>query len=107
MRAFAIALTAALLTAALLPAAAAAHGPIAPVASSYLAKVATVPPGIDAKVIDGDQRMWFSVAPHLTVIVVDYRGAPSCGSGARGSRSTGTRRCTTSTRAPPRCRLRA
>jgi len=76
MRAFAIALTAALLTAALLPAAAAAHGPIAPVASSYLAKVATVPPGIDAKVIDGDQRMWFSVAPHLTVIVVDYRGAP-------------------------------
>ena len=35
------------------PGAAAAHGPVAPVASSYLARVGTLPAGLDAKVIDG------------------------------------------------------
>lgn len=59
-----------------LPASAEAHGPIAPVASSYLARIKTVPAGLEAKVVDGDLRMWMSVPPSKTVVVVDYRGAP-------------------------------
>jgi hypothetical protein len=58
------------------PRAAQAHGPIAPVASSYFAKVLQVPAGLDAKIVDGDQRMWLQVAPDQTVVVLDYRGAP-------------------------------
>jgi hypothetical protein len=58
------------------PAAAQAHGPIAPYATSYLARVASAPAGIGAKVLDGDQRMWLSVRPAGLVIVLDYRGAP-------------------------------
>ena len=53
-----------------------AHGPIAPVASSYLARVSSVPAGLDAKVVDGDLRMWLRAAPSMTVVVFDYRGAP-------------------------------
>ena len=45
----------------LFPAAASAHGPVAPIASSYLARVSQAPVGLDAKVIDGDQRMWLRV----------------------------------------------
>ncbi len=59
-----------------IPGAALAHGPVAPVASSYLARVGTLPAGLHAKVIDGDQRMWLRAAPGETVIVLDYRGAP-------------------------------
>ncbi|MBV9336297.1 MAG: hypothetical protein JO243_10430, partial [Solirubrobacterales bacterium] len=58
------------------PAGAQAHGPIAPVASSYFAKVLKVPAGIDAKVIDGDLRMWLHVPADQSVVVLDYRGAP-------------------------------
>ncbi len=58
------------------PGLAQAHGPIAPIASSYLAKVGQAPTGIEAKVVDGDQRMWLSAPPSLTVVVLDYRGAP-------------------------------
>jgi hypothetical protein len=58
------------------PAAAGAHGPVAPIATSYLARVTATPPGIEAKVIDGDQRMWLRVDPALTVVLLDYRGAP-------------------------------
>ena len=58
------------------PAIAAAHGPIAPAASSYFAKVIGLPAGLDAKVIDGDLRMWLSVPPSQTLVVLDYRGAP-------------------------------
>jgi hypothetical protein len=58
------------------PAAASAHGPVAPIASSYLARVSEAPAGLDAKVIDGDQRMWLSVPRGKTVVVLDYRGAP-------------------------------
>ena len=65
-----------LLAALALPGAAAAHGPADPTASTYLAKVVSVPPGIEAKVVDGDQRMWLSVAPGSTAVVLDYRGAP-------------------------------
>jgi hypothetical protein len=60
----------------LFPAAAAAHGPIAPIASSYLARVGEAPAGLHAQVIDGDQRMWLRVDRGLTVVVLDYRGAP-------------------------------
>jgi hypothetical protein len=59
-----------------LPASADAHGLVAPVASSYLAKVSRVPPGLEAKVVDGDQRMWLRVAPGDSVVVLDYVGAP-------------------------------
>ncbi len=58
------------------PPAAAAHGPVAPIASSYLAKVSQAPAGLDAKVIDGDQRMWLRVPRGHDVTVLDYRGAP-------------------------------
>jgi hypothetical protein len=58
------------------PAAAAAHGPVDPAASSYLARVDQVPAGVTAKVVDGDQRLWFRVDPPRTVIVLDYQGAP-------------------------------
>ena len=53
-----------------------AHGLIAPAASSYFAKVLDLPAGLQAKVIDGDLRMWLQAPPNRTVIVLDYRGAP-------------------------------
>ncbi|HTU95055.1 MAG TPA: hypothetical protein VMF14_04380 [Solirubrobacteraceae bacterium] len=59
-----------------LPASAAAHGPIDPPASSYLALVTTVPTGVSVRTIDGDQRLWMRVAPRSTVVVLDYQGAP-------------------------------
>jgi hypothetical protein len=55
---------------------ASAHGPVDPIASSYLARVGSAPAGVDAKVVDGDQRMWLRVARGITVTVLDYRGAP-------------------------------
>ena len=58
------------------PSVAGAHGPIAPVASDYFAKVLTAPAGLEAKVIDGDLRMWLQVPARATVVVLDYRGAP-------------------------------
>ncbi len=58
------------------PSAAQAHGPVSPVASSYLARVNSVPAGIQAKVVDGDQRLWLSVERSETAVVLDYQGAP-------------------------------
>jgi hypothetical protein len=58
------------------PHVAAAHGIVVPVASSYMARVARAPAGLDAKVIDGDQGMWLRVDTAGTVVVLDYRGAP-------------------------------
>jgi len=58
------------------PSAAQAHGPIAPAASSYFAKVLQLPAGLKAKVVDGDLRMWLQVRPSKTVVILDYRGAP-------------------------------
>jgi hypothetical protein len=58
------------------PAIAQAHGPVAPVASAYLAKIQKVPAGLDAKVVDGDLRMWLRVPAEETVVIIDYRGAP-------------------------------
>ena len=59
-----------------LPSTAAAHGPVDPAASSYVARLGSVPAGIEAKVIDGDQRLWLRVSPGRTVVVIDYQGAP-------------------------------
>lgn len=59
-----------------LPAAAEAHGPVAPVASAYFAKPLDVPDGLQAKVVDGDLRMWLSAPGNETVVVLDYQGAP-------------------------------
>ncbi|MGH2895721.1 MAG: hypothetical protein ACRDPM_20980 [Solirubrobacteraceae bacterium] len=59
-----------------LPATAAAHGPVDPAASSYLARVAQVPTGVTVKVVDGDQRLWLRADPRRTVVVLDYQGAP-------------------------------
>lgn len=58
------------------PSVAGAHGPVAPIATSYEARVGAVPRGVEAKVIDGDQRMWLRVAASESVVVLDYRGAP-------------------------------
>jgi hypothetical protein len=69
-------LLASVLAVLMLPATAAAHGPVDPAASSYLARVSQVPAGLDAKVVDGDQRMWLRVESGQTVVVLDYRGAP-------------------------------
>ncbi len=60
----------------MVPSTAAAHGPVDPAASSYLARLGRVPAGIAAKVIDGDQRLWLRVSPRRTVVVIDYQGAP-------------------------------
>jgi hypothetical protein len=72
----AIALAGALLGLGAYPCVAQAHGPVAPAASSYFAKVLQIPAGLQAKVIDGDLRMWLRVPPAETVVVLDYRGAP-------------------------------
>jgi hypothetical protein len=58
------------------PAPAAAHGPVAPSATSYLATVGHAPAGVDAKVVDGYLRLWLRVPPSETLVVLDYRGAP-------------------------------
>jgi len=71
-----IALLAVFAATAAAPAPASAHGPVAPLASSYLARISTVPTGLDAKVVDADQRMWLHVRSGETVVVLDYSGAP-------------------------------
>jgi hypothetical protein len=59
------------------PSSALAHaGLTAPVATSYLAKVAHVPPGLQAKVVDGDQQLWLRASPSVSVVVTGLRGEP-------------------------------
>ncbi len=58
------------------PQAAQAHGPVAPVATSFLARIDSTPAGLQAKVVDGDLRMWLRVPASETVVVLDYLGAP-------------------------------
>ncbi len=60
----------------LVPSAAEAHGPIAPIAGDYLARVGELPAGLRAQVIDGDQQLWLRVPVGRSVLVLDYRGAP-------------------------------
>ena len=61
---------------ALSPASAQAHGASDPVASSYLARIASVPAGMRATIVDGDLRMWLRVPSRGSVYVLDYQGAP-------------------------------
>ncbi len=65
-----------LIAAGAFPGVAGAHGAVDPVATSFLAKVSGVPNGLEAKVIDGDLRLWLRVATSETAAVLDYRGAP-------------------------------
>jgi len=65
-----------LLAAGALPPAAEAHGPVDPVATSYLATITRVPAGLDAKVVDGDLRLWLRAPTDQTVVVRDYAGGP-------------------------------
>jgi hypothetical protein len=71
-----LAAVAATISLALPPSEAAAHGPVDPVATSYLARISRVPAHVDAKVVDGYVRIWLSVPATQTVVVLDYRGAP-------------------------------
>ncbi len=58
------------------PALAAAHGPVAPVATSYRAEIRSVPARLQAKVVDGYVRIWLRVPGSDRLVVLDYRGAP-------------------------------
>jgi hypothetical protein len=71
-----LALLVSLVGAGALPGVASAHGPSNPVATDYVAKIASVPGGLQAKVVDGDLRLWLRVPAGHTVMVLDYRGAP-------------------------------
>jgi hypothetical protein len=64
------------LVAGAIPRAAEAHGATDPVATSYLAKITRFPAGLDAKVVDGDLRLWLRVPRNETAIVIDYAGGP-------------------------------
>jgi hypothetical protein len=58
------------------PSVASAHGPVAPVATSYRARITSAPTGLEAKVVDGYVRMWLRAPAGDPVVVLDYRGAP-------------------------------
>ncbi len=58
------------------PALAQAHGPTIPIATDYLARIGQLPAGLQAKVLDGDLTMWLRAPAQMTVVVLDYRGAP-------------------------------
>ena len=72
----ALALTLLLLTGFAFPTAATAHGPVAPVATSYLGRVTHAPLGVDAKVVNGYLWLWLRVPADQSLVVLDYRGAP-------------------------------
>lgn len=67
-----------------IPAVASAHGPINPVASDYVATITHVPVPLQAKVVDGDLRLWLQSPARLTVVVLDYNGAPYLRFDSRG-----------------------
>ena len=58
------------------PAPALADADAAPVATDQVARIGHVPPGIEAKVVDGDAALWMSVDPRMTVVVLGLRGEP-------------------------------
>ena len=66
------------LAALLFPATALAHGRNAPVATSFRAKVDHVPTGaaVEAKVVDGDRKLWLRVPSSSTLIVLGFRREP-------------------------------
>jgi hypothetical protein len=69
----------------LLPARASAHaGLTAPAATSFLARISSVPRGVEARVVDGDQRLWLRVEPPHAAVVLGLRGEPYLRFDARG-----------------------
>lgn len=71
-----VALIALWLIALYMPAVASAHGAADPEASDELATISHLPAGVQGHVVDGDLRLWLSVAPSQTLIVLDYQGGP-------------------------------
>jgi hypothetical protein len=72
-----VALLAALAAAGLFAGRASAHaGLTAPAATSYLARISQVPRGLEAKVVDGDQRLWLRASPGVVAVVLGLRGEP-------------------------------
>jgi len=69
-------LAAALMLVAAAPQSASAHGATDPVATSYLARIKSVPAVLTAKVVDGDLRLWLRAPAGKTVVVLDNQGAP-------------------------------
>ncbi len=57
-----------------LPAAASAHGAVDPEASDDSATISHLPAGVRGRIVDGDLRLWLSVAPSETLVVLDYQG---------------------------------
>ena len=77
MRRASVTLAAAFAAAGLFAGRASAHvGLIAPAATSYLARVSSAPRGVEAKVVDGDQRLWLRVPPGTSVVVLGVRDEP-------------------------------
>jgi len=69
-------LAVAIATGAVLPAGAAADGPVTPTATDYLARVTHAPAGIQAKVVDEYLNLWMRVPPKAHVTVLDFGGGP-------------------------------
>lgn len=65
-----------LLAALLFPATALAHGRNAPVATSFRAKVDSVPAAFEAKVVDGDRKLWLRAPSSSTLIVLGFQHEP-------------------------------
>ncbi|HTU28340.1 MAG TPA: hypothetical protein VMF07_03090 [Solirubrobacteraceae bacterium] len=84
MRLRAVAALAVWLIALAVPSAAFAHGAVDPEASDDLATITHLPTGIHARIVDGDLRVWMSVRPSMTVIVLDYQGGRFLRFDARG-----------------------
>ena len=73
----ALALAAAVLAAALVPSTASAHvGRVPPAATDYLARISSTPPGLVARIVDGDQAIWMRAEPALAAVVTGLRGEP-------------------------------
>jgi hypothetical protein len=60
----------------LAPTLASAHGSGTPSATNFLARITHTPDELQAKVVDGDVRMWLRVPGIRTVTVLDTTGAP-------------------------------
>jgi len=77
VRRAAVALATVLTVATLVPSTASAHvGRVPPAATDYLARISSIPAGLEARIVDGDQAVWMRVRPSLTVVVTGLRGEP-------------------------------
>jgi hypothetical protein len=65
-----------LLAALFFPATALAHGRNAPVATSFRAKVDSVPAAVEAKVADADRKLWLRVPSSSTLVVLGFQREP-------------------------------